>query len=99
MGSFEKNYGDEGLRMFTEKERAQLRALHQRLDEKVDEIAYLMAKQLGYDKADPRAREEADQAIDRWEEDAEMARGADRQASASAARASFDRGGHHGHSR
>ena len=53
MGSFdENNYGGE----FTEHERTQLRVLHQRLDDKFDEIAAFLAKSLGYDETDPRAR-------------------------------------------
>jgi hypothetical protein len=70
MGSFdENNYGGE----FTEHERTQLRVLHQRLDDKFDEIAAFLVKSLGYDKADPRARKEASEAVERWEEEAEMA--------------------------
>jgi hypothetical protein len=70
MGSFdENNYGGE----FTEHERAQLRVLHQRLDDKFDEIAAFLAKSLGYGEVDSRARKEALEAVERWEEEAEMA--------------------------
>ena len=70
MGSFdENNYGDE----FTEDQRAQLRALHQRLDDKFEEIAASLAKELGYGEADLRTRKATLDAIDRWEEEAELA--------------------------
>jgi hypothetical protein len=72
MGSFEENYDEDALRMFTEEERAQLRELHQQLDNKFDEIASFLARQLGFADSDPRAREEAEEAISRWEEDTEM---------------------------
>jgi hypothetical protein len=58
---------------FTKEERVQVQALHQRLDDKFDEIALFLAKALGYNEANPRCREEAEEAIDRWEEDVEMA--------------------------
>jgi len=74
MGSFEENYGNDVLRtFFTEEERTQLQTLHQRLDDIFDEIAAFRAKELGYGEADPRARQEASDAIERWEEDAQMA--------------------------
>jgi hypothetical protein len=73
MGSFEENYGKDALRTFTENECAQLRKLHEQLDVKFDEIASFMADKLGYTATDPRGREDAAEAIDRWEEDAEMA--------------------------
>jgi hypothetical protein len=73
MGSFEENYSEDVLRTFTEEERAQLRKLHQQLDDKFDEIASLLAEQLGYSATDPRCYEEAEKVIDRWEEDAEIA--------------------------
>jgi acyl-CoA reductase-like NAD-dependent aldehyde dehydrogenase len=69
MGSFEENYSKAALRMFTDQEQATLRRLHQLLDEKFDEIASFLAKQLGLANAD----EEAEEAIERWEKDAEMA--------------------------
>jgi acyl-CoA reductase-like NAD-dependent aldehyde dehydrogenase len=62
------------LFQFTNEERALLRDLHDGLDAKFDEIARLLAIQLGYNPADPRGREEAQDAIDRWEENAEMER-------------------------
>jgi hypothetical protein len=73
MGSFEENYSEDVLRTFTEEERAQLRKLHQQLDDKFDEIASLLAGQLGYSTTDPRCYEEAEKVIDRWEADAEIA--------------------------
>jgi hypothetical protein len=73
MGSFEENYSEDVLRTFTEEERAQLRKLHQQLDDKFDEIVSLLAEQLDYSTADPRCYEEAENVIDRWEEDAETA--------------------------
>jgi acyl-CoA reductase-like NAD-dependent aldehyde dehydrogenase len=69
MGSFEENYSKAALRMFTDQEQATLRRLHQLLDEKFDEIASFLAKQHGLANAD----EEAEEAIERWEKDAEMA--------------------------
>jgi hypothetical protein len=72
MGSFEANYTEEELRKFTDQERALLRDLHDGLDAKFDEIARFLAIQLGYNAADPRGREEAQDAIDRWEEDVEI---------------------------
>jgi hypothetical protein len=73
MGSFEENYSEDVLRTFTEEERVQLRKVHQQLDDKYDEIASLLAEQLGYSGTDPRRYEEAEKVIDRWEEDAEIA--------------------------
>lgn len=73
MGSFEENYGSDSLRVFTTEERVRLQALHQQLDAKFDEIASFLVKELGYGKVDSRCREEASEAIERWEEDAEMA--------------------------
>ena len=73
MGSFEENYSEDVLRTFTEEERAQLRKLHQQLDDNFDEIASLLAERLGYSTTDPRCYEEAENVIDRWEEDAEIA--------------------------
>ena len=67
MGSFEQEYGDDSLSTFTGKERTQLRKLHRQLDDKFDEIAALLARELGCNEAD--AREEAVQALERWEED------------------------------
>jgi hypothetical protein len=72
MGSFEENYSEDVLRTFTEEERAQLGKLHLQLDDKFDEIVCLLAEQLGYSTADPRCYEKAENAIDRWEEDAEI---------------------------
>jgi len=69
MGSFEANYDEEALRSFTEEERAQLRHLHQQLDDKFGEIASFLARQLGFADTDPRAREKAEEIIDRWEEE------------------------------
>jgi hypothetical protein len=69
MGSFEENYSKAALRMFTDQEQATLRRLHQLLDDKFNEIASFLAKQLGLANAD----KEAEEAIERWEEDAEMA--------------------------
>jgi hypothetical protein len=66
MGSFEENYSKAALRMFTDQEQATLRRLHQLLDEKFDEIASFLAKQLGLANAD----KEAEEAIERWEKDA-----------------------------
>jgi hypothetical protein len=76
MGSFEANYTEEELRKFTDQERALLRDLHDGLDAKFDEIARFLAIQLGYNAADPRGREEAQDAIDRWEEDVEIRKAA-----------------------
>jgi hypothetical protein len=73
MGSFEENYDNDALRTFTEKERVLLQELHQQLDDKFDEIAAFLAKALGLGETDPRAREEASEAIRQWEEVAEMA--------------------------
>ena len=72
MGSFEGSYPAKVLRTFTQEQQAQLRTLHERLDGKVDEIASHVAEQLGKDKADPTIREEALEAIERWEQDVEM---------------------------
>jgi hypothetical protein len=72
MGSFEVNYTEEELRKFTDQERALLRDLHDGLDAKFDEIARFLAIELGYNPADPRVREEAQDAIDRWDEDVEI---------------------------
>jgi hypothetical protein len=69
MRSFEENYSEDALRKFTDEEQLQLRRLHQLLDDKFDEIASFLAKQRGLANAD----EEAENAIERWEEDAEMA--------------------------
>jgi hypothetical protein len=75
MGSFAEKYDEDALRAFTPEERAQLQALHQQLDDKFNELACFLAKQLGFADTDPQTREEAEQAIERWEEDAEMKRG------------------------
>jgi len=69
MGSFEVNYDEDSLRTFTEKERTQLRSLHKRFDKKFAEITAFLTKELGWQTNDPRAAEEAEDAIDRWEED------------------------------
>jgi hypothetical protein len=66
MGSFEENYSEDTLRAFTEKERAQLWELYSALDAKFDEIAALMARELGCSEA--QAREEAEQAAEGWDE-------------------------------
>jgi hypothetical protein len=68
MGSFQENYSEGVLRTFTDQEQVRLRRLHQLLDEKFNEIASFLAKQLGLANAD----DEAEEAIERWEEDAEM---------------------------
>jgi hypothetical protein len=44
MSSFEENYGEESLRMFTKQGCAQLQQLHRELDVKFDEIAALIAR-------------------------------------------------------
>jgi hypothetical protein len=71
--SSEENYSEDVLRTFIEEERAQLRKLHQQLDDKFDEIASLLAEQLGFSTTGPRCYEKAENVIDRWEEDAEIA--------------------------
>lgn len=73
MGSSDENYDSEALGTFTAQQRIRLQALHQRLDVKFDEIASFLAKKLGYSEADPGVDEEATEAIERWEEDIEMA--------------------------
>jgi hypothetical protein len=72
MGSFEQ-YDDNELRSFTPEQRKTLQALHIRFDEKFDEIAALLAKQLGYRSESQEARYEAEEAIDQWAEDVEIA--------------------------
>ena len=57
------------LSMLTEEERDQLRELYHQLDSKFDEIVSFLKRTLGCSEAD--AYEEAEQAIDRWNEDVE----------------------------
>ena len=70
MDSFEVNYDEDSLHIFTKKERSQLRSLHRRFDDKFTEIAAFLAKERGWETTDPRADDEAADAIDRWGEDA-----------------------------
>jgi hypothetical protein len=72
MGSFEANYDKETLRGFTAEERTRLQKLHEQLDASFDAIASFLAQEHGYGEADPRGREEAREAIERWESEAEM---------------------------
>lgn len=72
MSSFEMNYDPETLQSLTSEERAKLRELHGNLDEHFAKVSAAMAKQLGYDEQDPRAAAEALDAIDSWEEEAEV---------------------------
>jgi hypothetical protein len=58
--------------------KTQIEQLHDRLDDKFDQIALLIAQRLGFQtplsNADrKKASEEAEQAIERWDKDAEMA--------------------------
>jgi hypothetical protein len=69
MPDSEDHYDDDTLRRFTREERAQLRALHQRQDAKFDEIAHLLATELGLSGVD--AREEAEEVIETWDEEVE----------------------------
>ena len=69
MGSFDQ-YDDATLAGLTPHERKTLQALHHQLDEKYDEIATFIEKELRCSQE--HAYAEADEAIDRWEEDVEM---------------------------
>ncbi len=70
MGSFEATYPDAVVRhmKLTEEELTELRELHKQLDNKFDEIATFMAKELALHKTDPLVREAAENAIEEWED-------------------------------
>jgi hypothetical protein len=70
MVALEDHYDDDTLRQFTREERAQLHALHQRQEGKFDQIARLMATELGLSEAD--AREEAKEQIETWHAEVEI---------------------------
>jgi hypothetical protein len=70
MASLEGRYDDDTLVRFTREERAQLQTLHQRQDAKFEEIARLLATELGLSEAD--ACEAAEEAIEDWDEAVEM---------------------------
>ena len=73
MGSFEKTYDDDELRSFKPTQLKKLQELHVQLDNKFNEIVELLARELSHAKNDPRVHDEAESAIQRWAEDAEMA--------------------------
>jgi hypothetical protein len=70
MGSFVENYTSDVLCTFTDKEREQLKMLHQQLDKKFEEIVSLLVNELGLSNPEA-AREEAVDAVERWDEDVE----------------------------
>jgi acyl-CoA reductase-like NAD-dependent aldehyde dehydrogenase len=72
MGSFEEHYPNDALASFTGEQRRQLRSLHENLDAKYEEIALLIANDIGLPERSREAYNAADQAIERWEEDAEI---------------------------
>ena len=73
MGSFEETYDDDALRSFKPTQLKKLQELHTQLDNKFNEIVELLARELRHAKNDPRVHDEAESAIQRWAEDAEMA--------------------------
>ena len=73
MGSFEKTYDDDELRSFKPTQLKKLQELHTQLDNKFNEIVELLARELSHAKNDPRVHDEAESAIQRWAEDAQMA--------------------------
>ena len=68
MGSFEENYSEDVLRTFTEEER-ELRKLRGQLDDKFDEIVSYWRNSSAIARQ-TAVLEEAENVIDRWEEDA-----------------------------
>jgi len=68
-GPLEQYYDQKMLGMFTEDERSQLREFYCQLGNKFDEIVSFLKERLGCSETD--AIEEAEQAIDRWNEDVE----------------------------
>ena len=73
MGSFEETYDDDELRSFKPTQLKKLQKLHIQLDNEFNEIVELLARELSHAKNDPRVHEEAESAIQRWAEDAQMA--------------------------
>ena len=73
MGSFEETYDDDELRSFKPTQLKKLQELHVQLDSKFNEIVELLARELGHAKNNPRVHDEAESAIQRWAEDAQMA--------------------------
>jgi sensor domain CHASE-containing protein len=73
MGSFEETYDDDELRSFKPTQLKKLQELHVQLDNKFNEIVELLARELSHAKNDPRVHDEAESAIQRWAEDAQMA--------------------------
>jgi hypothetical protein len=74
MGSFEETYDDDELRSFKPTQLKKLQELHVQLDSKFNEIVELLARELNHAKNDPRVHDEAESAIQRWAEDAQMAK-------------------------
>ena len=70
MGSFEENYHQSFLRALSEEEKSRIRQLHGQLDTKFEELVTFMARELGSSKA--QAHEEAEQAIQAWEQAANV---------------------------
>ena len=68
-GPLEQYYDQKMLGMFTEDDRSQLREFYCQLGNKFDEIVSFLKERLGCSETD--AIEEAEQAIDRWNEDVE----------------------------
>ena len=68
-GPLEQYYDQKMLGMFTEDERSQLRESYCQLGNKFDEIVSFLKEKLGCSEID--AIEEAEQAINRWNEDVE----------------------------
>ena len=101
MGSFEETYDDDELRSFKPTQLKKLQELHVQLDNKFNEIVELLARELSHAKNDPRVHDEAESAIQRWAEDAQMAEHAieTRRASAVIEGTSSNRRGNHGRSR
>jgi hypothetical protein len=73
MGSFEETYDDDELRSFRPTQLKKLQELHVQLDNKFNEIVELLAREFSYAKNDPRVHDEAESAIRRWADDAQMA--------------------------
>jgi hypothetical protein len=68
VSSFDINYAKDTLSEFTSEEIVTLRELHKQLDDKYAEIVGLLSKTLGYATDDPRLDEEADDAIENWDD-------------------------------
>ena len=68
-----KGHDDDELRSFRPTQLKKLQELHVQLDNKFNEIVELLARELNHAKNDPRVHDEAESAIQRWAEDAQMA--------------------------